>query len=230
MEDPVHGRRAAIYDVPQKRLPRSFYLGAGVALLLHAGLAYYLIQQTFSAVVPQEPFVTDRPIVIEMPTKQDPVKAKPTISVHTPAQKVPEKVDPLPAPPQTPTITQTTQPVTELPKVDGPAVGTSSSSTGGSDGPQYINPTWSKFPTGEALADYYPSRAANDEIEGSATVQCAVLDTAGRVSCVVISETPGGYGFGSATVHMVQDKGRVDTTKGNVAVGSMLRQTVKWKF
>ena len=229
MEDPVHGRRAALYDVPQKRLPRSFYLGAGVALLLHAGLAYYLIQQTFSVAAPPQATSEGPIITIEMPTKPTPVKPKPTIPVHSPAQTIPNTVKTIDVAPQKPVDIDDKTPVTVLPTVTlppaGPAVGPNLD-----PGPQYINPTWSKFPTGEALAEYYPSRAANDEIEGSATVQCAVLDTAGRVSCVVISETPGGYGFGSATVHMVQDKGRVDTTKGNIAVGSMLRQTVKWKF
>ena len=228
MEDPVHGRRAAIYDVPQKRLPRSFYLGAGVALLLHAGLAYYLIQQTFSVAAP--PLATsDGPVItIEMPSKPKPQQPKPTIPVHPPALPIAPTTTTIDVAPQ-PKVNTDDKPVTVLPTVTipdpGPVI-----ETKGDPGPQYVNPTWSKFPDGEALAEYYPSRAANDEIEGSATVQCAVLDTAGRVSCVVISETPGGYGFGSATVHMVQDKGRVDTTKGNIAVGSMLRQTVKWKF
>ena len=227
MEDPVHGRRAAIYDVPQKRLPRSFYLGAGVALLLHTGLAYYLIQQTFSVVAqPQTP--TEGPIItIEMPSKPTPVKPKPTIPVHPPAQAIPDAVKTIDVAPTKQTVT-TTEVVTQLPTVTtDPSPTTTTTDNAGA---QYINPTWSRFPNGEALADYYPSRAASDETEGSATVQCAVLDTAGRVSCVVISEKPGGYGFGQATVHMVQDKGRVDTTKGNIAVGSMLRQTVKWNL
>ena len=61
-------------------------------------------------------------------------------------------------------------------------------------------------------------------------MQCVVLDTAGRVSCAIVSEKPGGYGFGTATVRMVQDKGRVDVSQGNVQVGSVLRQTVVWRM
>ena len=89
---------------------------------------------------------------------------------------------------------------------------------------------WSRFPDGNALAEYYPPKAADAEIEGQATVQCAVLDSSGRVSCAVVSETPGNYGFGAATVRMVQDKGRVDTTQGNATKGAVLRQTVAWKL
>ena len=228
MEDPVHGRRAALYDVPQKRLPRSFYYGAGIALLLHAGLAYYLIQQTFSVAAPPQALIDDHPILIEMPTKAKPEQPKPTIPVHTPAQTIPQDTPTLQVAPQ-PKMDTTAKPITDLPTVTVPDPGPTVE-TKGDIGPQYINPTWSRFPDGNALADYYPTRAANDEIEGSATVQCAVLDTSGRVSCVVISETPGGYGFGPATAHMVQDKGRVDTTKGNVAVGAILRQTVTWRL
>jgi hypothetical protein len=47
---------------------------------------------------------------------------------------------------------------------------------------------------------------------------------------VAVAESPGHYGFGIATVRMVQDKGRVDTTKGNATVGSILRQTVTWRL
>jgi hypothetical protein len=47
---------------------------------------------------------------------------------------------------------------------------------------------------------------------------------------VAIAETPGRYGFGAATVRMVQDKGRVDTTRGNATVGSILQQTVVWRL
>jgi protein TonB len=45
-----------------------------------------------------------------------------------------------------------------------------------------------------------------------------------------LSEIPGNYGFGKATVRMVQDKGRVDTSQGNVKIGSILRTTVKWQL
>ena len=44
----------------------------------------------------------------------------------------------------------------------------------------------------------------------------------------MLSEQPRGYGFGKATAKMVQDKGRVDVSHGDVRIGSKLRTTVKW--
>jgi protein TonB len=68
-------------------------------------------------------------------------------------------------------------------------------------------------------------------MEGAARVQCTVLDAAGRVHCTVVSETPKGYGFGQQTVKMVEEKGRVDTSVGNIKVGSVLATTtVKWQL
>lgn len=229
MNEPVHGRRSAIYAVPQKRLPPSFFLGLGVAIVLHAGLAYYLFHQNFTAAVEAVP-IGDPPTILTMDKPVKPETPKPpvnTIRVHA-TPETPAIKDP------TPLVAQphddgpiTTTPTTTLPTTTGPA--TSETSSSAVEAP-YVTARWSRFPSSETLADYYPPRAADAEIEGTATVQCTVLDTSGRVSCVAISESPGGYGFGQATVRMVQDKGRVDTTQGNIRVGSMLRQTVAWRL
>lgn len=71
-------------------------------------------------------------------------------------------------------------------------------------------------------------RALDNEIEGVSTVECTVLDTKGRISCQAISESPAGYGFGSATAHMVQERGRIDTSQGDIRIGARLRTTVRW--
>ncbi len=228
MDDEVHGRRAAIYADQPKRLPKSFYLGLGIAVAIHAGLAYYLIQQNFAAIVP--PVVSDGDVIKLEPMTQKlekpkPAKAVPPIHATPTIPTVKETLD---APPQKPDVAVDTKaPITELPPtvVENKGPVTTKPDTGtGTD--VLADATWARFPNADTLADYYPPRAMDGEIEGKATVQCAVVDTSGRVSCVTISESPGGYGFGQATVRMIQDKGRVDMTKGNVAVGSILRQTV----
>lgn len=229
MDEPVRGRYAAVYAAPARRLPKSFYFGAGIAALMHAGLAWYLINQTFAIPAAErgadgptiiiETFKKEKPVVT--PDKPKPVKAalpihdapvtdKPTETIHVAPQKDGE---------------QTLTPPEKLPVVEAPK-GTSDTSSSAT----VIVAHWARFPDADALASYYPSRAAEDEIEGSATVQCTVLDTSGRVSCVAIAETPARYGFGGATVRMVQDRGRVDTTQGTAPVGSILRQTVTWRL
>jgi len=228
MDEPVHGRHAAIYAVPAKRLPKSFYLGAGIAAVIHAGLAWYLIHQTF-AIPNAEPPMDAGTIILEPLAPKPPV----TPDKPKPSKAVPPFHDPVITTPVTETTpiapqkdgVQTMTPPDVLPTVETPKPVADTGTPGDA-----IDVHWTRFPDANALADYYPPRAAEDEIEGSATVQCTVLNTAGQVSCVAIAETPGRYGFGAATVRMVQDKGRVDTTKGNATVGSILRQTVVWRL
>ena len=50
--------------------------------------------------------------------------------------------------------------------------------------------------------DTYPSRAANDEVEGVATIECVVQPDGSLADCMVLNEKPGGYGFGAATVKL----------------------------
>lgn len=228
MTDTVHSFRSPVYAVAaRRRLPPSFYIGVGIAVLIHAGLAWYLIQQTFS--VPTEPPLAEGPI-IETPfykppppkpvTEKTPQKTPTTISVHVPETPPLVNVGTVPLSPVTTSSSGDPVIVTT-----DPGSGITSSSTSSSS---YVKARWTRFPDGAALADYYPPRAAEDEVEGSATVQCTVMDTKGRVSCVTTSETPKGYGFGKQTEKMIENIGRVDTSQGDVQVGSQLLTTVKW--
>ncbi len=229
MDEPVHGRHAAIYAAPAKRLPKSFYLGLGIAGVIHAGLAWYLINQTFA--VPRAEAVPEGPVIIidtfkpqkPVVTHDDPkpVKAAPPVHDAPITEKTTQTIDIAPQPKGEQTLTPPDKlQVVEIPK------GTSDTSSSAS----VIVARWARFPDADALASYYPARAAEDEVEGSATVQCTVLDTSGRVACVAVAESPARYGFGAATVRMVQDRGRVDTSQGNAPVGSILRQTVTWRL
>lgn len=158
---------------------------------------------------PKPPVPTDKP-----------VKA---ITVHAPVSTTPTTVEPLRIEPK---VDPNPQPLPGPPLiVPGPVV-----QTPGPVAPPYVTARWTRFPDSNALGQYYPARAANDEVEGTATVECTVLDKAGHVHCTALSEIPGNYGFGKATVQMVQDKGRVDTSQGDVKIGSILRTTVKWKL
>jgi protein TonB len=50
--------------------------------------------------------------------------------------------------------------------------------------------------------DSYPTRAANDEVEGVATIECTVQPDGALADCLVLNEKPVGYGFGAATVKL----------------------------
>ncbi|MFT4075874.1 MAG: hypothetical protein QM647_10125 [Asticcacaulis sp.] len=199
-------------------------------MLLHLALLYYFFNHTFTTAFvdnpPETPSTTlefYQPPVPPPPTDQKPAPSK-VIVAHTPVATTPVDVPTVPIPPQK---AQATDDGTKTPPVISTGQGEALSSASANP---YVEARWTRFPDAAALGEYYPERAANDEIEGTATVECTVLDAAGRVSCRALSEVPGNYGFGKATVRMVQDKGRVDTTQGNVRIGSVLRTTVKWQL
>ncbi len=234
MIDILPSSRSAIFaDTSARKLPRSFYIGAGIALLLHAGLAYYLVVQTFNHA--DAPEVGDPPVIGTLYNPPPPQQPKPTPQqkpvdhpiVHTTTVPLDTKVDTTPL---TPTDTPNTV-------IDGPpALVDKPPVAGGTDvkadpGPAYVAARWKAFPDAATLTDYYPPRALDNETEGSASVQCTVLDAAGHVHCTLVSETPKGYGFGQQTVKMVEEKGRVDTSAGDIKIGSVLATTtVKWQL
>jgi len=230
--DILPSRRSAIFtDTAARKLPRSFYWGAGIALLLHAGLAYYLVVQTFNpADVPE---VSDPPVIgtLYNPPPQQPKpmpEQKPVnhvIAHSTPDPLTPIETTTLTPQPQSDVNTSGPPLIADKPVVQGPPNVTAD------PGPAYVAARWKAFPDAATLTDYYPPRALDNEIEGSASVQCTVLDAAGHVHCTVVSETPKGYGFGQQTAKMVEEKGRVDTSAGDIKIGSVLTTTtVKWQL
>jgi protein TonB len=231
MTGAVHSYHSPIFDNPKlKKLPPSFYWGVLFAVLLHLALLYCIFNQTFALPPILEAPKAEKPIDMTMVTiTPEPPKPTPTtthtnpVTPHTPATATPDNIETLPVDPVVNPTPTAPGPVTlpAEPTLPGPVV---------SNAPVYVAARWSRFPNADALGAYYPPRALNDEIEGSATVECTVLDAAGRVRCSALSEIPGNYGFGKATVSMVQDKGRVDTSKGDIKIGSVLRQTVKWSL
>ncbi len=233
MIDTLPTRRSAIFsDTTSRKLPRSFYWGAGVAVLLHAGLVYYLVQQNFNLTALPE---AQGPTIIgTVYTPPPPEPPKPTTQ-QKPVDHVVVHATPTPATtadttPLTPQLKGDVSPpglpqIVDQPQVQGPP------DIKADPGPAYVTPRWKAFPDAETLTNYYPPRALDNEVEGSASVQCTVLDTAGHVHCTAVSETPKGYGFGQQTVKMVEEKGRVDTSVGDIKVGSVLATTtVKWQL
>lgn len=68
-------------------------------------------------------------------------------------------------------------------------------------------------PSQHAFADNYPARAADAHVEGWAKVQCTVQTTGRLADCVVVAETPQGYGFGAAAVKTLTETGRADLNR-----------------
>lgn len=222
---------SAIFAQPRRKLPLSLVWAILIAIGLHVLLAIYLLTQNFARVIPDDPTATpQKPITVTMSpppqdTKDDQQKPPPQshpINVHTPTNTTPVDDD-LPIIPNKGPIVDTGPGLLNT----GPDV-VISDSGGGDGGPVYINPRWAQFPDSNTLTEYYPPAAIDANKQGVAEVECEILDTAGHVSCTVVSETPKNYGFGAATVKMVEAKGRVDTAGGTVKPGSKLTVTLKW--
>ncbi|MEI9905888.1 MAG: hypothetical protein WDN06_19715 [Asticcacaulis sp.] len=233
MIDVLPTSHSAIFARPVRKMSPSLVWALLIAVGLHLLLAFYLLTQNFIRPAPPEVYVGDAPIVMTMDrpkpkpldTKQ-PTPAKPTIQVHQPTPApTPQKVDDSPIIPVKGPPGIIEGPVT-LPT--GGDTGGVVGGTGTTAGPVYITPRWTQFPDGNTLADYYPQVAIDNDKTGVAEVECSILDTAGHVNCTIVSETPKGYGFGAATVKMVEAKGRVDTEQGAIQPGSKLRVTLKW--
>jgi TonB family protein len=65
---------------------------------------------------------------------------------------------------------------------------------------QIQEPQWTRRPTGDDYARFYPEGAQRLEKEGSATIECVVTTKGALVNCQVLSEDPAGLGFGEATI------------------------------
>ncbi len=61
--------------------------------------------------------------------------------------------------------------------------------------------------------DFYPMRAQDDEVRGSAVLACHIADDLRPDKCVVLSETPPGYGFGEGAALAILRYGKVDPAK-----------------
>jgi len=68
--------------------------------------------------------------------------------------------------------------------------------------PRYRPPDWLRKPTPDLVARFYPEAAMRDEVAGRAVLSCEIDARGDVVGCRAIEETPQGYDFGTAAVHM----------------------------
>ena len=68
--------------------------------------------------------------------------------------------------------------------------------------PPTSGPVWESRP--QQRASEYPNRAMRQGLSGSAVVTCQFGADARPDNCETVSETPEGYGFGSAAVGIVE--------------------------
>jgi len=110
--------------------------------------------------------------------------------------------------------------------VEAGAGGSASAVPSVAPGPKTVE--WSHFPDAQDIAALFPTRAQEDEVEGAATVTCEVADAGGHVNCASSSETPMGYGFGAAAVHVFERSAIADTKGDSSAIGTTLKATIRF--
>ncbi len=224
-------------DLGDRRRPMSrwAWLAIGASVLAHVGIGVALYHQRFEVAQPEP--LPEGP-VIHVETYRRPPPPTPTVVSETPpAPNAPIHQTPLPTQPVETlaavpidgpvaldaTVVTLTRPVEE------PTVGlvTNEPVVTPPGPPVIVNPRWISKPTGDQLMRAYPTRALERGITGSATLSCRVRVNGSISDCSVVSETPGGQGFGRAAVQLsryfaisprTEDGRVVDGARVNVGV------------
>jgi protein TonB len=85
-------------------------------------------------------------------------------------------------------------------------------------------PEWVRKPEANSLSRYYPVKAQFKDADGRALVECRIGSGGILTSCVVVEETPAGFGFGEAALNATKDCLLSETTStGQPALGLKVR-------
>lgn len=193
----------------RKPLPRSTWLAIGVVTLVHVGIGAVLHYQRF------EPRI--QPARSEPPALTGPIltlerKPPPPVASETPPAPNPpiHRTDAPPATVETLTTVLSDAPATDAgPAINLTTLADTTTATGTAAGPVETTPAgppviaaprWIQRPSGDQLTRAYPARALNADVAGTASLSCRVQAAGTVTACTVVSETPGGYGFGRAAI------------------------------
>lgn len=194
-----------------RKLPPWAWAAIALSVAAHvAGAAWLHYQKT--AVIPEAPVDPKRPPVVLIPyspvePEKAPAPAEPTRTVRSPATPAP--TEPLPGPPLVANpggaaagpVSSTPAPVDSAAGDAGEGTGRVAEAAPPSPG-KIENPKWVQMPTAGQMERYYPRRALEREISGSATIRCRVATNGSVDACAVLSETPAGQGFGEAALKL----------------------------
>ena len=197
-----------------RRLSPALSMGIVASIAVHAALVAYLYERRFDFRTPEPQ--PDAGLTLELyrpPPPPPPVVKTPKASPTQPpemirprypadiAQDVP--VDPAPFAPNPGAETAGDGPPVLVepapPAPSGPAV-----VEGPPALPVITRPNWIRRPSGEQVARYYPERALEREIEGTAVLTCRVTARGDVTACSVAGESPAGAGFGEAALRLAR--------------------------
>jgi len=84
--------------------------------------------------------------------------------------------------------------------------------------PVVVEPRWTSTPSPESLGSAFPAFASDAGIEGKARLKCELAVSGVLENCGVISELPGGLGFGAAALSLSEEFRAVPSTRDGVPV------------
>lgn len=192
----------------KRPLPRSTWIAIGLVALAHAGLGVVLYNQRAE----RAPVEVDPPERIVNTTMVRP-EPRPEPKVDAPPPAPNPAVNRTPTPPESvetlttvisDAATTTSSPILNTTTVVAPSTATGTATEPVPDKPAsppvITSPRWISQPSGAQLTRAYPDRALQRSVSGSAQLSCLVQADGSVGGCSVVSETPGGYGFGRAAL------------------------------
>ena len=190
------------HERKRPRFSRATWVAVGIVLAAHVGIGTALYYQRF-----EMPLAPERPEgpIIEVFNYRPKPPVPVTRSETPPAPNPPLNDTPRPL---TPTETFAAVPTDATPtegtvltfdtEVPAPIPNSTAGPAPALPPAVIRNPSWSRQPSADQLMRAYPERASAAGVAGSASLNCLVLPTGAVTDCNVLSETPGGYGFGRA--------------------------------
>lgn len=197
-------------DGRPRRGRKGFYIGVGLAAVIHLGIGYYVYKAKFE---PKYQAFADEAVKVALvkdkkaPPPPPPPPPKnlppPPPPVVQPREAVPPPAGIPPPPPLQ--LPPAPKPPPPPPPPPHQAVIT--------------NPDWVRKPDGDEMANYYPDRAQRMNQAGRASISCTVTATGSLSGCSVVSEDPADFGFGQAALKLAHLFKMRPKTEDGTAVG-----------
>ena len=77
---------------------------------------------------------------------------------------------------------------------------------------------------------FMPAAAQDEQREGTATLECKVLDADGTLNCATVDERPTGFHFGDAALKSMAGRKAVTTDPAHPIIGRSFRQPFYFKY